>query len=69
MTLAEMRDETELKPASCPFCGCADQLKLRHAANLSPHVAYITCDECCACGPYANTDAGALRLWNKRAAS
>lgn len=52
---------TELK--ECPFCG-ADLISRdkRHRES----VTFCRCVNCDAAGPYSDTKAGAVRVWNTR---
>lgn len=67
MTTAE-RDETELKPAICPYCG--EPVKVHeYYGNYNRPDYCIYCEACDAGSLGEATPEDAIAAWNKRAAS
>lgn len=52
-------------PNVCPFCGSSEEPPFVNDAKREGRVC-VTCPECAADGPLAETVEAAVRLWNRR---
>ena len=50
----------------CPFCGCDEDIGIKHNVYKSTERYYIYCDNCDACSGYSYTFKGAIMKWNTR---
>lgn len=64
-----MGKEQELRPPPCPFCGGTEGVGSIFGNPKAACPWHIECNDCCACGPLANTESLAWEMWNRRSSS